>query len=168
MWLDAALPAALIAERRPAWPGSAARLLPVLLPCSVLGEPLRRRRWPRHNRIKHSHVLDSLPASMARTASAQAVAAQTNVHALADHRRRHTSPSADSDRPGREIVKTCGSRSFRDRCLLSNGLRVRELRRTAGPRGRTCNGTGTHVKPVRALEQVGGVGCPAGARRRSP
>lgn len=27
----------------------------------------------------------------------------------------------------REIVKTCGSRSFRDRGLLSNSLQVREL-----------------------------------------
>jgi hypothetical protein len=37
MWLDVALPAALIAERRSPWPGIGARLLPVLLPCRILG-----------------------------------------------------------------------------------------------------------------------------------
>ena len=34
------------------------------------------------------------------------------------------------------------------------GKSTRIPRRTAGPRGRTCNGTGTHIKPVRAFQDV--------------
>ena len=65
MWLDVALPGALIAGRRQAWPDIAARLLPVLLPWRVLASHTDGR-GPWGKLIEVSDESYYLPGSITR------------------------------------------------------------------------------------------------------